>query len=250
MPKETRGKVMHASTTVNPAVLSTTIQSLFPSGVVAAELRVPGEAALLLPEEAVSVANAVPKRIQEFAAGRLCARRALEEFGISDFPVRMASDRQPVWPESLIGSITHTVGLCAAVIAERTLTVGLGLDTEAVSAVKKNLWPAICSREERAWIESLPSDAQGAAATFIFCAKEAFYKFQYPLVAQRLSFHDVSVTALTWGALEGGFAIVPTRPIVLFDRARSPLRSAPPVLGSYRFHEQFVSAAVSLAISR
>ena len=65
------------------------------------------------------MANAVPKRIQEFADGRLCARRALEEFGVTNFPIRMARDRQPVWPDSLIGSITHTAGLCAAVVAER-----------------------------------------------------------------------------------------------------------------------------------
>ena len=250
MPKETRGKVMQASMTVNPAALSTTFQSLFPNGVVAAEMRVPGEAALLLPEEAVSVAHAVSGRVQEFAAGRLCARRALEAFGIRGFPVRMASDRQPVWPESLVGSITHTAGLCAAVLAERTRVLGLGLDTEVVGAVKRNLWPSICSTDERAWIESLAADAQRAAATLIFCAKEAFYKCQYPLVAERLSFHDVSVRPSAWGGLEGGFAIVPTRPIVLFDRGRSPLQSPPPVLGSYRFHEEFVSAGVALSITR
>ena len=46
-------------------------------------MRVPGDASLLAPEEAAIVANAVPKRVGEFAAGRLCARRALAELGMS-----------------------------------------------------------------------------------------------------------------------------------------------------------------------
>src|SRR5580698_7785223 len=52
----------------NPAVLSTVVSELFPRGVVAAELRTPGDASLLYPEEAQSVARAVPKRVGEFAA--------------------------------------------------------------------------------------------------------------------------------------------------------------------------------------
>ncbi len=114
---------------MNPAVLSVPVGSLFPACAVAAELREPGDPALLLPEEAAFLGRAVPKRVREFAAGRLCARRALAEFGISDFPLRVADDRQAVWPSSMIGSITHTAGLCAAVVAERARIAALGLDT-------------------------------------------------------------------------------------------------------------------------
>src|SRR5277367_4009474 len=165
MAKETREKVtinsqfsadrLHDSTALNPAMLSTTITGLFPSGVVGAELRAPGAPSLLLPDEASSVSNAVPRRIQEFAAGRLCARRALAEFGVTDFPVRAARDRQPVWPESLIGSITHTQGFCAAVVAERARLIAVGVDSEVVGAVKSDLWPSICVAAEAAWLGAL-----------------------------------------------------------------------------------------------
>ena len=83
---------------MNPAVLSASVGALFPPGASAAELRAPGDPALLLPEEAAFLGRAVPKRVREFAAGRLCARRALAQFGISDFPLRVAADRQAVWP--------------------------------------------------------------------------------------------------------------------------------------------------------
>jgi 4'-phosphopantetheinyl transferase EntD len=245
------GNVMQTRPTeVNPAILSTTIASLFPSGVVAAELRVPGDASLLLPEEAESVSNAVPKRIQEFAAGRLCARRALAKFGVADFPVRVARDRQPMWPEFLIGSITHTVGLCAAAVADRARVVALGLDSEVVGAVKGDLWPSICTAAEMAWVDTLHPEEQAQAVAMIFSAKEAFYKCQYPLVGERLNFHDLCVRPLEWSAPQGAFAVAPARPIAFFNRFAAPLRalsSAPgPTLGSYRFHEGFVSAGVFL----
>jgi 4'-phosphopantetheinyl transferase EntD len=228
----------------NPAALSAGFSNLFPSGVVAAELRAPGAAADLLPEEAESMSNAVPKRIQEFAAGRLCARRALEEFGVTDFPIRVARDRQPVWPEFLIGSITHTLGLCAAVVAERARLLALGVDSEVVGAVKVNLWPSICVEAERAWLDELQPRDQAAAVTLIFSAKEAVYKCQYPLVGERLNFHDLCVSPLEWGPPAGAFRVAPTRPLAMFNR--SCMLTPPPVLGTYRFHDEFVSTGVCL----
>jgi len=234
------GNPSHDPPAANPATLSGTFASLFPLGVAAAELRTPGDASLLLPAEAQSMCNAVPKRIQEFAAGRLCARRALAEFGVADFPIRVARDRQPVWPGFLVGSITHTAGICAAVVAERARLIALGVDTEVVGAVKADLWPTICVSAETAWLDTLDPVQRAAAVTLIFSAKEAFYKCQYPLVGEWLNFHDLRVTPLDWGGAHGAFAVEATRPIALFDLAPSA------VLGSYRFHEGFVSAGVSL----
>ena len=252
---QSRGDVMQPqATAVNPAILSTTIASLFPSGVVAAELRAPGDASLLLPEEAASVSNAVPKRIQEFAAGRLCARRALAKFGVTDFPVRSARDRQPMWPEFLVGSITHTAGLCAAAVADRARVIALGLDSEVVGAVKADLWPSICAAAELAWVDTLQPGEQAQAVAMIFSAKEAFYKCQYPLVGERLNFHDVCVRPLEWSAVHGAFAVAPARPIAFFNRFAAPLRArssaAGPILGAYRFHERFVSAGAFLLASQ
>ena len=48
--------------------------SLFPSGVAVVQRRDPGDRADLLPAEVVYVAKAIAKRVNEFAAGRACAR--------------------------------------------------------------------------------------------------------------------------------------------------------------------------------
>jgi 4'-phosphopantetheinyl transferase EntD len=229
------------SNSMSPAELSVPVGSLFPPCAVAAELRGPGDAALLLPEEAAFLGRAVPKRVHEFAAGRLCARRALAEFGIAGFALCVAADRQPVWPESMVGSITHTAGFCAAVVAERERVLSLGLDSEVVGRVNQEIWPSICGAREIAWIGSLPPGMQAAAVTLIFSAKEAFYKCQYPLTGERLGFHDVWIEAAPGWTLGGTFLVHAFRSIAVAKRTLLPMP------GRHQYHEEFVTAGVSLA---
>jgi 4'-phosphopantetheinyl transferase EntD len=228
----------------NAAADSPIIESLFPEGVAAAELRGPGDARLLAPEEAVAVARAVPKRVAEFAAGRLCARRAMERLGVRGFVLRAASDRQPVWPAHLIGSISHSAGFCAAAIGTRERFAGLGLDVELAQGVQSELWPRICLPAELAWIGSLPSAERAGAAALVFSAKEAFYKLQYPLVGEHLDFTDLRVIVGEWRTDWGTLVLEPLRSLSLFSAVTGltlPLRA------TYRFHEEFVCSAVALA---
>ena len=229
---------------VNPARSSAALEALFPPGVAAAELRTPGDASLLYPAETQVVARAVPKRIGEFAAGRLCARRAMARFGVEEFALRAARDRQPLWPDKLVGSITHTQGFCAAVVGERAHFAGLGIDAERVDAVGSQLWPRICGAGELHWIASLPVQERGPAAALVFCGKEAFYKCQYPLTGEWLSFSDLRIVPLEWGAAQGSFSVEPQRALAVFA-AGGP---APPqaLRTAYCFHEEFVSAGVTL----
>ena len=228
----------------NPAKLSATVGGLFPAGALAAEMRDPGNPALLFPEEAAHLGRAVPKRVQEFAAGRLCARRVLTELGIKDFPIKAASDRQPMWPVGVAGSITHTTGFCAAVAADKKHLVALGLDSELAGSVKTELWQSLFRDDETRWLRTLPPSEQAAAATSIFCAKEAFYKCQYPLTREWLNFHDVWVELPAWGAAQGAFNIHASRGIAFASHAVLPLK------GRFLFHEEFVTAGVALPASQ
>jgi 4'-phosphopantetheinyl transferase EntD len=197
----------------------------------------------LFPEEAAFLGSAVVERAQQFAAGRACARLLLAEFGIIDFPIKVAENRQPLWPESLVGSITHTEGFCAAVVAKRSQICALGLDTEIAGRVRRELWQHIGVSAEIAWLETLPDAARCAAATTLFSAKEAFYKCQYPLTRQWLYFHDVRIELSDWGGVHGTFLVHPTRNIAFSAHAEFPLQ------GRYLFHEQFVTTGLA-AISR
>jgi 4'-phosphopantetheinyl transferase EntD len=206
-----------------------------------AELRESADPALLWPAEAKYLGRAVKKRVQEFAAGRLCARRLLSEFSIHDFPLEVADDRQPVWPERLVGSITHTAGFCAAVVAERKRIASVGMDCEISGSVKQELWSSICVSLEIDWLRSLPKSQQSAAATLIFSAKEAFYKCQYPLLRERLTFHDARLEVFAWGDDRGAFRIHLTRSSALAEHAVLPLQ------GQYLFHEEFVTTGVAIS---
>jgi len=228
--------------TRNPAVLSADLARLFAPGVVVAELRRDGDPRWLFPAEAPFVAKAVPKRVREFAAGRLCARRALEEFGVTGFPLCVAEDRQPIWPDRLVGSITHTAGFCAAAVAERSHCIAVGIDSETVGDVTPDIWPTICGPSEAAWIRSLPAASQDAAVTLIFSAKEAFYKCQYPLTREWLNFHDLIVEPLDIASAEAVVSVRATRRIAFEEHA--PL----PMSGRYRLHEQFASVGFGLPV--
>jgi 4'-phosphopantetheinyl transferase EntD len=225
----------------NPAKRSAIIGSLFPDAVVATELREDHDyACLLLLEEARCLGRASPKRVHEFAAGRLCARRALAEFGLPDFPVCVAHDRQPIWPATLVGSITHTEGFCAAVVAERERILTVGIDCERLNQVTPDIWNLLFVPEETNWLAALSLDNRDRAASLLFAAKEAFFKCQYPLSAQWLDFHDVRVSIQILRAARGEFAVSATRPVAIHKYARLPVR------GLYRFDEGLVSAGVHL----
>jgi 4'-phosphopantetheinyl transferase EntD len=220
------------------------IEALFPPRVAAAELRMPGNPSLLYPVEALAISRAVFPRMQEFAAGRLCARSALSRMGANQTPVPSGADRQPQWPEGFVGSITHTTGFCAAVVGRRGRFAGIGIDSEIANAADITLWSSICVEEELQWIESLASCARARAATFMFAAKEAFYKCQYPMTREWLDFHDVRVTPNSWPMGHGTFVLQARRPLSVFC-GDAPLGS---LQGSYRFHEQFVSVGIALTL--
>ncbi|WP_424979909.1 4'-phosphopantetheinyl transferase family protein [Leisingera sp. S232] len=131
-------------------------------------------------EEAAGLSpNAVAKRRNEFAAGRKAVRQAMQQLGVPTEPVPVGSDRAPVWPAGLTGSITHTKSCAMAVLTRVGAVQALGLDVEEDTPLKDELLPAICSEREQAWLKR--QDNPGHMAKVIFSAKEAAYKCQYSL---------------------------------------------------------------------
>lgn len=106
----------------------------------------------LLPAEQAQVSRAVTKRVREFAAGRLCARKAMSRLGVNAGPLLNDMDRCPVWPNGVCGSITHTRGLCAAIVGWKRSLAGIGVDAERIAPVEKSVIRSICTPEERSWL--------------------------------------------------------------------------------------------------
>ncbi len=152
----------------------------------------------LLAEEKPAMARATGARRAEFAAGRQAARAAMAALGLEAAAIPMGSDRAPVWPAGLSGSITHTGrngrGLALAAVAAAPPLGGLGLDLEEDTPLQADLWPTILGAQERAWLASQAQALQALLAKRMFSAKEATYKAQYIRSRTMLDFHDISVT--------------------------------------------------------
>ncbi len=168
-------------------------QALGPEiGVGLAETRA-GNPENLWPTERTSILAAVSKRQSEYAAGREAARQALAKIGHAPVAIPSAPDRSPIWPDQVVGSLAHTDDVCVAVAAWKRHTPALGIDMEPDQAMDDSLWPHICAPHELAALNTLPPGLKGRHATRLFCAKEAFYKWQYPQTGQLLEFHDVQI---------------------------------------------------------
>ena len=167
------------------------LRGMLPVGVVCAVNHIAGATAQLYPVEETAIAHALPKRIQEFKAGRSAAREALQALGKAPAPIPMAPDRSPRWPAGFCGSISHDHRIAAAIVARSGKRRSLGLDIEDAAPLDVSLIDTICTPLER---ERLNSSGRGREAKAIFSAKEATYKALYPLTAKLLDFHDISVT--------------------------------------------------------
>ena len=157
------------------------IAALFAAGAVAFETRDRFSADTLPPEEQPFLVAPFQKRVTSSRAGRACARAALAQLGFGGAALPVGPERAPVWPAGATGSITHTDGFCAAVVAATSDISALGLDVEVIDSVKPHLWRRICSPEELATLQSSDPAAAIAAATLIFSAKERFTNANTPL---------------------------------------------------------------------
>ena len=155
---------------------------------------VPIEASYQLhPSEEHFVSDAVEKRRAEFAAGRVAARIALRELGIPDQPIPQAVDRSPVWPESIVGSITHAMGMAGAVVTQDPQIAGLGLDIEGATPMTDRVRRHILTDAEMRSLNHTPTIAGLPRCKLTFVAKEALFKAVYPTKRVFFGFKDAEI---------------------------------------------------------
>ena len=152
-----------------------------------------GDPERLCPQERGAIARAVPKRQREFAAGRSAARTAMQRIGWPAAAIPSHPDRAPQWPEGLVGSIAHSSDTCLAAVGLKTSWMSLGIDIEPDRGIEASLWDSICTPEELLQLEQMPPVTRPLQVTRVFVAKEAFYKWHYPIHRTVLEFHEVSV---------------------------------------------------------
>jgi len=167
------------------------IERLLPPEIVAIERHGDDPAAMPLPEEAALVEGAVAARRAEFVTTRDCARQALRRLGAPGGAILRGPKREPLWPEGIVGSLTHCTGYRAAVVARAETMLTVGIDAEPHAAIGARVARRILRDEERAWVSRAPAGTHWDR--LIFSAKESVYKAWFPLTRAWLDFPDATL---------------------------------------------------------
>lgn len=153
--------------------------------------------AALLPAEAAVVALALnaPGRAHEFETGRACAQRALEQLGVKGTVGRDDETREPLWPDGVTGSITHTRALAVAAVM-RGPALGIDLEPQLSADALSDVRASAISDAEWKLLGEDP-----ALATALFSAKEALFKFLWPQKRVFVDFPEAVLVARAAGRL-------------------------------------------------
>jgi len=145
-----------------------------------------------------SIQRSVAKRQAEFLAGRLCARAALQQLDGLDCVPAIGEDRAPIWPAHISGSITHSTGHAAAIVAHKAQWRGLGMDLENLLTLERaeRLAGEILTQDELQRMAAGPREQVAQLVTLTFSAKESLFKALYPIVQKRFYFEHAEL--LEW----------------------------------------------------
>jgi 4'-phosphopantetheinyl transferase EntD len=152
-------------------------------------------------EEALLGPRATARRRVALAYGRAAARAALAQLGASDSaPIGRGPGGEPLWPEGVVGAISHTGEIAVAVVGWRRELAGLGVDLERRSpGLSERGARLVCRPAEVEWAMADPGSLR---RTLLFSAKEAIFKALYPIASVWLGFGDAE---LAWDDARGAF---------------------------------------------
>src|SRR6266571_669355 len=148
----------------------------------------------LHPEEVrILSPRACGRKQVEFALGRAAAHFALKQIGFENPPpVSRGQKGEPIWPDGIVGSITHCHPWSVAVAVKCSNGFAIGVDLETMERIQgTDISDLVCREAELDWVRG--GDFQ-ERLTMIFSAKEAVYKALYPLCRRYIDFKEVELT--------------------------------------------------------
>lgn len=149
----------------------------------------------LYPEEQALLRQAVASRRQEFGTTRWCARQALATLGLPPAAILPGPRRAPLWPDGVVGSMTHCAGYRAAALAHARDIAAIGIDAEPHEPLPDGVRDVVVGREEAPALAGLMTAEPGTSwDKLLFSAKESVYKAWFPLTGRWLGFKDAVVS--------------------------------------------------------
>lgn len=147
-----------------------------------------GDFEIFTEEERLLPATTSPLRAAEFRLGRRAAHLALKVIGCEPQPVLRGTQREPIWPPGVAGSITHAGNLALAAAGYLSDTGGIGIDLEDRGRFFPALESEIARKEELAALGRMEGRAREDATIELFSAKESIYKAHYPRIGHFFGF--------------------------------------------------------------
>jgi enterobactin synthetase component D / holo-[acyl-carrier protein] synthase len=170
------------------------IELILPHQVHSAEAYEDRSGAGLYPSEEKQVSSAVAARRLEFATARDCARRALVSLGQPAVAIGRGQTGDPIWPDGIVGSITHCDGYRAAAVARADSVQAIGIDAEPATSLPPGLHRSIAQPEEIEQIDVLRRGNRHLPwDRLLFSAKEAAYKAWFPEHRETRGFREVLI---------------------------------------------------------
>lgn len=142
----------------------------------------------LYPREKVQAAKYAEKRLAEFTASRTLARRLLGQIGVEPTEILSGDHREPLWPEGVVGTISHSSEIVIVAVAKAGDVKSIGVDIEVRDQLKKELWDKILNPSELKILATLDAKESGPMSLLFFSTKESFYKAQFPITQEFIGF--------------------------------------------------------------
>ena len=142
-----------------------------------------------------------PVRRDEYYSGRRYGLLGLASMGADAATIPTADNGAPVWPQGIVGSITHTRKSCIVALSEEPGFSAVGIDLEMAGGVTADVHADIMSDSERQFVGT-----DRLLPTVMFSAKESFFKLCRPrhyidflAVEVAIDGNNLSVTPLSSG---------------------------------------------------
>lgn len=143
----------------------------------------------------------LPTRKASFLAGRIAIKAAFEDIDIPAENIQVGIHKQPLWPDSIKGSISHSKNCSIATLVQdrEALNNNIGIDIQHIISGEEinNIRDLVITNEEKKYLSlSVEGWSKDQIFTLLFSAKESFFKAIYPSIKQYLNFTDASIISL------------------------------------------------------
>lgn len=180
--------------------------------------------------------NAAIVRKEEFVAGRFCAVQAAKNIGLALNALPSSASRAPMWPDGIIGSISHSKKLAISCVSKPEAFDSVGIDAEEILSQELDIQDTIASPAELSLIRS----NFRLGLTVIFSAKEAFYKALYPKVKCFIDFKEVELVKIDLQRGDLELKLTSHNPLL------SPYRGV--YQGHFQLHDDTVISLVTIPV--